>query len=41
MMSGLTLARLKQILRAHFKQKSSTELYQDLAQLCQGPKESA
>ena len=41
MMSGLTLARLKQILRAHFKEKSSTELYQELAQLCQGPKESA
>ncbi len=36
MMSGLTLARLKQILRAHFKEKSSTDLYQELAQLCQG-----
>ena len=41
MTSGLSLARLKQILRAHFKEKSATELYQELAQLCQGPKESA
>ncbi len=40
MMSGLTLARLKQILRAHFRKKSSTEPYQELAQLCQGLKES-
>lgn len=41
MMSGLSLSRLKQILRAHFKEKSATELYQELAQSCQGPKESA
>ena len=41
MMSELTLPRLKQILRAHFKEKSATELYQELAQLCQGTKESA
>jgi hypothetical protein len=38
MMSGLSLFRLKQILRAHFKEKSATEIYQELAQLCQGPK---
>jgi hypothetical protein len=38
MMSGLSLSRLKQILRAHFKEKSATEIYQELAQLCQGPK---
>ena len=41
MMSELSLSRLKQILRAHFKEKSATEIYQELAQLCQGPKESA
>ena len=41
MTSGLSPARLKQILRAHFKEKSATELYQELAQLCQEPKESA
>jgi hypothetical protein len=41
MVSRLSLSRLKQILRAHFKEKSATEIYQELAQLCQGPKESA
>ena len=34
MMSELSLSRLKQILRAHFKEKSATEIYQELAQLC-------
>ena len=41
MTSGLTLPRLKQIWRAHLKEKSATALYQELAQLCQGSKESA
>ncbi|CAB4015637.1 Hypothetical predicted protein [Paramuricea clavata] len=37
----MSLLRLKQILRAHFKEKSGTEMYQELTSLCQGPKESA
>ena len=41
MMNELSLSRLKQILRAHFKEKSATEIYQERAQLCQVPKESA
>ncbi len=41
MMDNLSLVRLKQILRAHFKEKTGTELYQELTSLCQGPKESA
>ena len=41
MMNNLTLVRLKQILRAHFKEKTGTELYQELSSLCQGSKESA
>ena len=36
----LTLARLTQILRSHYKEKSGTQLYQELAAMCQGPKES-
>ena len=39
MMNDMSLARLKQILRAHFKEKSGTEVYQELASLCQGPKD--
>ena len=41
MQSNLSLGRLKQILRAHFKQKSGTELYQELSNLCQNVNESA
>ena len=40
MMDNLSLIRLKQILRAHFKEKTGTELYQELTSLCQSPKES-
>ena len=36
----LTLPRLRQILRSHYKEKSGTQLYQELATMCQGPKES-
>ena len=41
MTSVLSLPRLKQISRAHFKEKSATKLYQELAQSCQGLEESA
>ena len=41
MMDNLSLGQLKQILRPHFKEKTGTELYQELTLLCQGPKESA
>ena len=40
MMNDMSLVLLKQILRAHFKEKSGTEMYQELTSLCQGPKES-
>ena len=40
-MEGLTLKKLLQILKAHYKQKSATELYHELTILCQDPKESA
>ena len=40
MMPGLSLPRLTQILRAHYKQKSATELYQELSAISQGQKES-
>jgi hypothetical protein len=40
-MEGLTLKKLLQILKAHYKQKSATELYHELKILCQDPKESA
>ena len=36
----LTLPRLRQILRSHYKEKSGTQLYQELATIFQGPKES-
>ena len=41
MMPGLTIAKLEHILKAHYKQKYSTEIYQELTSACQGPKESA
>ena len=40
-MEGLTLKKLPQILKAHYKQKSAAELYHELTILCQKPKESA
>ena len=40
-MEGLTLKKLLQILKAHYKQKSAAELYHELTILCQEPKESA
>jgi len=36
----LSLDRLKKILRSHYGVKNTTELYQSLAGICQGPKES-
>ena len=39
-MSELPLPKLRQMLRAHYKQKSGTELYQELTTMCQSPKES-
>eukprot|EP00794_Sanderia_malayensis_P011481 gene11481-12678_t len=36
----LTLPRLRQILRSHYKEKSGTQLYQELATICQGQKET-
>lgn len=38
--SELTLGSLRQILRAHYKEKSATELYSELCQLSQHTKES-
>ena len=40
-MKDLTLTKLKQHLRAHFKQKNSTELYQELINMSQKPDEGA
>lgn len=40
MQSDLSLSRLKQLLRAHFKQKSGTALYQELSVMCQDVSES-
>lgn len=37
--SDLTLSNLKQILRAHYKEKNATELYHELSNLTQCPKE--
>ena len=37
--TDLTLPRLRKILRAHYKEKSSTELFQELSNLVQLPKE--
>lgn len=39
-MKELTLLKLKQMLQAHYKQKSGTELYQELTTMCQSPKET-
>ena len=39
-MKELTLPKLRQMLRAHYKQKSGTELYQELTTMCQSPKET-
>ena len=39
-MKVLTLAKLRQMLRTHYKQKSGTELYQELTTMCQSPKET-
>ena len=39
-MKELTLTRLRQMLRAHYKQKWGTELYQELTTMCQSPKET-
>ena len=36
----LSLERLRKILRNHYGVKNSTELYQSLTSICQGPKES-
>ena len=38
---GLKLTKLLQVLKAHYKQKSAAELYQELTVTCQGPKETA
>lgn len=38
--SDLTLNRLRKIIRSHYGVKDTTEMYQSLASLCQGPKES-
>ena len=40
-MKDLTLTKLKQHLRAYFKQKNSTELYQELINMSQKPDEDA
>ena len=39
-LKGLTLPRLRKILRSHYKEKDSISLYQGLITMCQGPKES-
>ena len=36
----LTLNRLRKIIRSHYGVKDTTEMYQNLASLCQGPKEA-
>ena len=38
-MIGLTLPTLRKILRCHFHEKSATELYQELTNMVQQPKE--
>jgi hypothetical protein len=40
MMPNLSVSKLEQILKSHYKQKSGTELYQELTTMCQDPKES-
>ena len=39
-MQDLTLPKLRQMLRAHYKQKTGTEMYQQLTTICQAPKEA-
>lgn len=39
-MDKLKLSKLHHILKAHYKQKSATELYQELTVVCQVAKES-
>ena len=36
---NLTLPKIRKIIRSHFMEKTSTELYQELATISQGPKE--
>ena len=38
--SDLKLDRLRKIIRRHYGVKDTTEMYQNLASLCQGPKET-
>ena len=39
-MKDLTLAKLRKILRLHFREKSAPEVYKELSEICQSPKES-
>ena len=39
-MKDLTLAKLRKILRLHFREKSAPEVYKELSVICQSPKES-
>ena len=39
-LQDVKLPRLRQILRSHYREKSGTQLYQELAPICQGPKET-
>lgn len=40
LMPEISLQKLRQIIRVHYREKSSTELYQELTNLVQEPKES-
>ena len=40
MMTGITLPKLRQILRAHYQEKTGTELYQELTTITEMAKES-
>ena len=39
-LKDLTLAKLRKILRLHFREKSAPEVYNELSVICQSPKES-
>ena len=39
-LKDLTLAKLRKILRLHFREKSAPEVYKELSVICQSPKES-
>ena len=39
-MTGITLPKLRQILRAHYQEKTGAELYQELTTITQTAKES-